>query len=149
MKCTKCNNEIPEGSKFCNHCGAKIEMVEGIKCQCGYVNPSDAVYCTECGKKIKKRPLFNSVHNKDKVIGFAYDGTYIKEEYYAFRIIGLNTENGIKYGLKNIKGLLILPFSYFDMKFNGKKGNGRTCLLTKRKEGDEWEEYVIPSLYQN
>lgn len=26
MKCPKCNLEIEDGSKFCNHCGAKIQV---------------------------------------------------------------------------------------------------------------------------
>ena len=26
MKCTQCGNEIPEGKKFCGHCGARLEV---------------------------------------------------------------------------------------------------------------------------
>ena len=25
MKCKKCRKDIPDGSKFCNHCGAPVE----------------------------------------------------------------------------------------------------------------------------
>lgn len=63
MKCTKCNNEIPEGSKFCNHCGTKVEMINGVKCpHCGYVNLSDTVnFCTECGKEIVSSGKYDGV----------------------------------------------------------------------------------------
>lgn len=52
MKCNKCNKEIPDNSKFCLHCGAKVDILDGIVCKCGYKNPLDAIYCTECGKKL-------------------------------------------------------------------------------------------------
>ena len=29
MKCLKCDKEIPEGSKFCNHCGCPISANDG------------------------------------------------------------------------------------------------------------------------
>ena len=28
MKCTNCGNELPADGKFCEHCGAKIEVAE-------------------------------------------------------------------------------------------------------------------------
>lgn len=52
MKCNKCNQEIPDNSKFCLHCGAKVEVVDGVVCtRCGYKNVYDALFCTECGAK--------------------------------------------------------------------------------------------------
>lgn len=54
MKCTKCNQEIPDNSKFCLHCGAKVETIGGLVCpKCGYKNPLDATFCTECGKSLQ------------------------------------------------------------------------------------------------
>lgn len=50
MKCNKCSQEIPDNSKFCLHCGTKVELTDSIVCpKCGYKNPSDARFCTECG----------------------------------------------------------------------------------------------------
>ncbi|NIS72534.1 MAG: zinc-ribbon domain-containing protein [Proteobacteria bacterium] len=46
MKCPTCQFENPEGTKFCNQCGAKIELT----CQeCGKVNPPGSKFCGECG----------------------------------------------------------------------------------------------------
>ena len=49
MKCPKCQFEIPEGAKFCNECGSKLE----IACpSCGKINPISSKFCFECGHKI-------------------------------------------------------------------------------------------------
>ena len=49
MKCPKCQFEIPEGAKFCNECGSKLE----IACSsCGKINPLGCKFCSECGHKI-------------------------------------------------------------------------------------------------
>lgn len=55
MKCPKCKNENPNSSKFCNHCGAKIEN-EGKTCPnpecCRTGLPHEANYCPDCGAKL-------------------------------------------------------------------------------------------------
>jgi class 3 adenylate cyclase/tetratricopeptide (TPR) repeat protein len=49
MKCPKCQFENPEGAKFCNECGSKLE----IACSsCGKINPLSNKFCSECGHKI-------------------------------------------------------------------------------------------------
>jgi class 3 adenylate cyclase/tetratricopeptide (TPR) repeat protein len=49
MKCPKCQFEIPEGAKFCNECGSKLE----IACSsCGKINTLSNKFCSECGHKI-------------------------------------------------------------------------------------------------
>lgn len=56
MKCPNCNNNIPDGSKFCNHCGQHIEESNDvILCsnpECGKAIPSDSNFCPFCGGKI-------------------------------------------------------------------------------------------------
>jgi len=49
MKCPGCQFENPEGAKFCNQCGKKIELT----CQeCGKVNPPGSGFCNECGHNL-------------------------------------------------------------------------------------------------
>jgi len=47
MKCPKCEFENREGVKFCEKCGAKMELV----CpKCGAIIPLDRQFCGECGQ---------------------------------------------------------------------------------------------------
>src|SRR3954454_8051819 len=49
MQCPRCQNEVPEGSKFCNSCGARLDAA----CpQCGRGNPPGSRFCTECGQAL-------------------------------------------------------------------------------------------------
>jgi len=49
MKCPACGHENPEGAKFCNECGAKIETA----CpRCNKVNPQESKFCNECGQTL-------------------------------------------------------------------------------------------------
>lgn len=57
MKCPNCNKEVPNGSKFCNHCGSKLEVT--LACtnpNCvdfgKYILPSDSKFCPTCGNKL-------------------------------------------------------------------------------------------------
>jgi len=46
MKCSKCQFDNPEGAKFCNGCGNKLELA----CpRCENVNPPGSRFCNECG----------------------------------------------------------------------------------------------------
>jgi len=62
MICPECRNEIPEGSKFCKECGAKIEL----SCSgCGKTIPPDSKFCPECGHDLrqpKDPPNFDYQH---------------------------------------------------------------------------------------
>jgi hypothetical protein len=45
VHCPSCQHENSEGAKFCNACGAKLEMA----CpQCEHVNPPGSRFCNEC-----------------------------------------------------------------------------------------------------
>ncbi len=46
MKCFKCDKEIPEGSKFCNHCGCETVMICPA---CGKKIPDGSKFCNHCG----------------------------------------------------------------------------------------------------
>jgi class 3 adenylate cyclase len=51
MKCSNCQHENPEGSKFCLECGQKFEL----KCpNCDIDLPIDAKFCNECGHDLRK-----------------------------------------------------------------------------------------------
>lgn len=47
--CPDCKAQIPAGSKFCNHCGAKLNN----KCpSCGADISRGSLFCSECGQKL-------------------------------------------------------------------------------------------------
>ena len=49
MKCPSCQHENPEGAKFCNGCGNKLE----VACPaCNQINPPGSRFCNECGHKL-------------------------------------------------------------------------------------------------
>ncbi|MDP2970444.1 MAG: zinc-ribbon domain-containing protein, partial [Deltaproteobacteria bacterium] len=51
MKCPKCQFENPEGIKFCEECGTKIEL----KCpKCGAEILLGKKFCGECGHKLEE-----------------------------------------------------------------------------------------------
>lgn len=52
-KSTNCGKELPDGSKFCDGCGAKRQ--EYLICpSCGAKNKSDHASCQSCGASVKK-----------------------------------------------------------------------------------------------
>ena len=47
--CPSCKTQIPAGSKFCNHCGTKLDN----KCpNCGAIVTPGSLFCGECGTKL-------------------------------------------------------------------------------------------------
>jgi class 3 adenylate cyclase/predicted ATPase len=49
MLCPSCQHDNPEGARFCNACGAKLESA----CPgCGHVNPPGSRFCNECGTSL-------------------------------------------------------------------------------------------------
>lgn len=51
--CPQCQAKIPTDSKFCNHCGAKID--EAAYCSsCGAKVSADSKFCGQCGKPLSQ-----------------------------------------------------------------------------------------------
>ncbi len=50
VPCVKCQSPLPAGTKFCNECGAKQENAKCPSCQ-AEVGPG-AKFCNECGQKL-------------------------------------------------------------------------------------------------
>lgn len=54
--CPKCGNPVPEGSKFCNHCGAL--MAAEIQCpKCKSIIPADSTFCPSCRSRLTQAPV--------------------------------------------------------------------------------------------
>jgi hypothetical protein len=54
MKCSHCQAELPDNSKFCGVCGHSL--IAECKCpQCGHVNPVDFKFCLQCGVALDER----------------------------------------------------------------------------------------------
>jgi len=75
IKCPSCGTENPDGSLFCDDCGANLTQVEDaqqvaaeetfvpptsadeIKCpNCGASNPADSHFCGDCGATLGEAP---------------------------------------------------------------------------------------------
>ena len=49
MKCPKCQFDNPMDARYCNECGAKLELV----CtQCNKTNPPGSKFCNGCGHNL-------------------------------------------------------------------------------------------------
>ena len=59
--CPQCGKPVPEGSKFCNHCGAPMKVaVAATEIECPHCHasiPSDSVFCPECRSMVGKQTL--------------------------------------------------------------------------------------------
>src|SRR4030095_3019259 len=53
MYCPQCQHENPEGARFCNACGARLEAVCPA---CGQVNPPGSRFCNTCGHNLDQPP---------------------------------------------------------------------------------------------
>ena len=52
MRCSQCGHDNTDGAKFCNECGARLELV----ClACASVNPPGSNFCNECGVSLSTR----------------------------------------------------------------------------------------------
>ena len=49
MHCPQCQHENPDGSRFCNTCGGKLEMIYPA---CAHVNPPTSRFCNDCGHNL-------------------------------------------------------------------------------------------------
>jgi len=58
MKCPKCQFDNREGVKFCEECGAKMEL----KCpKCGAEIPLERKFCGKCGQKLEAKEVIEKV----------------------------------------------------------------------------------------
>lgn len=52
MRCEKCGQQVPDGSAFCNHCGAPMS-IDAHCPSCGQSIPANSVFCPKCGKMVR------------------------------------------------------------------------------------------------
>ena len=90
MQCPHCQHENPEGAKFCNACGAKLE----VACpQCDHVNPLESRFCNECGASLitpfsvasSQKPQSRAKLSKQKAKGEKRGGAKAQEPVAARR----------------------------------------------------------------
>ena len=96
IKCFKCGAEVPEGSKFCNSCGAALS----VSCPyCGKKLSGDSRFCNYCGKELASAPKPTAKPPAEDFVYVDATGTPLKgfficthqvtqEEYQ--RIMGVN-----------------------------------------------------------
>lgn len=53
VSCSKCNSQVPAGSKFCLECGEKVNTK--LFClDCGEEIPVNAKFCSNCGSRLNR-----------------------------------------------------------------------------------------------
>ncbi len=52
VACPKCQNQVPQGTKFCPNCGASMTPVMVTCPQCGKQVAAGTKFCPECGQKL-------------------------------------------------------------------------------------------------
>ena len=53
MSCPRCQHPLPPGAKFCNQCGARLELACAA---CGHANAPASRFCSECGAPLAGPP---------------------------------------------------------------------------------------------
>ena len=54
VACPKCGRQNPQGSRFCNNCGAPLIETSEIRCsKCGFLNILGAKFCSNCGNPLE------------------------------------------------------------------------------------------------
>lgn len=138
MICPECNNTVPDGSKFCNHCGHKFEQENTIKCpnlECGHLIPVDSKFCPDCGCKTNTNqgndwqyyfpfpqgedihgcPLYGykDIRTGNVVITPQYNYAY--RFYEGIAAVGIVPSRGkgcSRKGYINVEGIEIIPMKY-------------------------------------
>lgn len=53
MVCSNCGQNIPDGSKFCGHCGTEVKLQAKKFCtNCGAESTEGQLFCSVCGMKL-------------------------------------------------------------------------------------------------
>ena len=109
MEFTNCKRNIPDGSKFCNHCGQRIEESNGvIRCsnpQCGKEIPSDSKFCPFCGE-----PQTSSSMYLPKLV--FPDFTIVLGETTIQELIAISEEKGFECELENDGNFIAYDLPY-------------------------------------
>lgn len=161
--CTNCGEQLKDGAKFCNECGASVDgsgnqrkiTYEGEihKCpNCGEILNSFLINCPSCGYELRGTKSSNSVHefamkleqieaNREtikakSIIGKMYgnDGQLSKTDEQK---IGLIRSFSIPNNKEDISEFMILAASNIDMKLYG-LGNQGVLTASQRAVSDAW-----------
>ncbi|MBR0085626.1 MAG: zinc ribbon domain-containing protein [Lachnospiraceae bacterium] len=85
MICAKCGEEIPDNSKFCLNCGAKVMKAPKYCPNCGTELPGKSKFCLNCGIRVAglaeniNNSFDNSFENRQESTAFS-QAEYSKEE---------------------------------------------------------------------
>lgn len=69
ITCPNCGHQCPEGSHFCNQCGAPIAMTDEVECPaCHSMIPADSIFCPVCRNMMKKPAQQQPVQQEETVV---------------------------------------------------------------------------------
>ena len=69
ITCPNCGHQCPEGSHFCNQCGAPIAKSDEVECPaCHSMIPADSIFCPVCRNMMKKSAQQQPVQHEETVV---------------------------------------------------------------------------------
>jgi class 3 adenylate cyclase/tetratricopeptide (TPR) repeat protein len=85
MRCPACQHESPEGSRFCNGCGERLDVM-CVACQ--QANPPGSRFCNACGANLGEAPAPSGVPAEASWPEAASDPRAYTPRHLAERILG-------------------------------------------------------------
>ena len=153
MKCVKCNKEIKDNAKFCNHCGAaqpEKKTLAGNTCpNCGAPVSDTAKFCKACGTKLAAAEAAPAVEMHKPNVEMHKPNTeaekynvILTNQHVTWKIapgqLAVKIDEQEMASYKRIKGVYVAPGTAALFYVNGR------CVATLESGRYDFDDYSAP-----